>query len=104
MLAMALIVALATETAAKPVAVARPSVVAVMNQDSRTTAQAPVTIAIDISAGTEKLWMGSLRVGGMGGGSSFNESRNEFEDPCPGRTEPSDRYYSSSTQLSFSIN
>ena len=107
MVAMALIVvALATEPPAKPSvsAMARPYSAAVnMHQDSRPMGEPPVAIAIEISAAGETLWTGNLRVGGSGG-SSFSESRSEFEEPCPGRPEAADRYYSSNHQLSFNIN
>ena len=107
MVAMALIVvALAAEPPAKPSvsAMARPYSAAVnMHQDSRPMGEPPVAIAIEISAASETLWTGNLRVGGSGG-SSFSESRSEFEEPCPGRPEAADRYYSSNHQLSFNIN
>lgn len=106
MVGIALIVALAAEASARPVAtaIARPSsAVVAMHQDSRMMAQSPATIAIEILEGSEKLWSGSLRVGGMGG-SSFSESKSEFEDPCPGQPETDDRYYASNHQLSFNIN
>jgi hypothetical protein len=61
------------------------------------------TIAIEIRADGAPLWTGSLRLGGQYGNASFNQSTNEYSEPCKTKDSSASNGYSSSRQINFSI-
>ena len=60
------------------------------------------TIAVDLRASGEPLWSGTLRIGGRYGNAGFNQSKNEFAEPCAGKPSAYENA-SSNRQLNFNI-
>ncbi len=64
--------------------------------------QAAVSIDVDLRAGSQPLWSGTLRIGTPHGSANFSQSKNEYADPCPGEAGNNSR--SASYNLNFYIN
>ncbi|HSG35624.1 MAG TPA: hypothetical protein VLA37_13910 [Sphingomonadaceae bacterium] len=61
------------------------------------------TVSVEIRAGADVLWSGTLRLGPQYGSASFSQSKNEFIGPCDGEPLMANRSYSSNHQINFNI-
>ena len=66
-------------------------------------AMSPETVEIDIRAGGRELWSGTLTLGPQYGNASFNQSKNEFVQPCARKPSGSNHSSNSNTSLNFNM-
>ncbi len=50
--------------------------------DFQPSEKQPVTIDVELMAGSSRLWSGSLRLGAPHGNASYSQSKNEYAEPC----------------------